>query len=82
MSSFFRFFPFALVFHHFISFVVLLYELQMKKPVSVKHRLQTVVFSVQEALLILLSFYFHEVLQHLKTFIFTNFRFQRFLRSR
>ena len=25
---------------------------------------------------ILLSFYFHEVLQHLKTFIYTNFRFQ------
>ena len=27
-----------------------------------------------------LSFYFHEVLQHLKTFIYTNFRFQRVLR--
>ena len=29
---------------------------------------------------ILLSFYFYEVLQHLKTFIYTNFRFQRVLR--
>ena len=27
-----------------------------------------------------LSFYFHEVLQHVKTFIYTNFRFQRVLR--
>ena len=26
---------------------------------------------------IILSFYFHEVLQHLKTFNYTNFRFQR-----
>ena len=29
---------------------------------------------------ILLSFYFHEVLQHLKTVFYTNFRFQRVLR--
>ena len=29
---------------------------------------------------ILLSFYFHEVLQHLKTFIYTSLRFQRVLR--
>ena len=29
---------------------------------------------------ILLSFYFHEVLQHLKTFIYTNFRFHIVLR--
>ena len=29
---------------------------------------------------IFLSFYFYEVLQHLKTFIYTNFRFQRVLR--
>ena len=81
------FFPFSLVFHHFISFVVLLYGLQKKKPVSVKHRLRTVVFTVQEAftsvtwrhqiqtkkLLILLSFYFHEVLQHLKNLYFHEF---------
>ena len=30
-------------------------------------------------LLIPLSFYFHEVLQHLKTFIYTNSWFQRIL---
>ena len=30
-------------------------------------------------LLILLSFYFHEVLQHLKTFIYMNSWFQRVL---
>ena len=29
---------------------------------------------------ILPSFYFHEVLQQLKTFIYTNFRFERVLR--
>ena len=29
---------------------------------------------------ILLSFYFHEVLQHLKTFIYRNFRYERVLR--
>ena len=29
---------------------------------------------------ILLSFYFHEVLQHLKTFIYTNLRYERVLR--
>ena len=42
-----HFFPFSSVFHHFISFVVLLYEIQMKKPVSVKHRLRTVVFTAR-----------------------------------
>ena len=73
------FFPFSVVFHHFISFVILLYELQMKKPVRVKRRLRTVVFTVKEAFTFKprnypfnLSFYFHEVLQHLKTFIYTS----------
>ena len=41
------FFPFSSVFHHFISFVVLLYEIQMKNPISVKHRLRTVVFTTR-----------------------------------
>ena len=34
---------------------------------------------VSSFLSFLLSFYFHEVLQHLKTFIYANFRFQRVL---
>ena len=37
------------------------------------HQIQT------KKLSILVSFYFHEVLQHLKTFIYTKFRFQRVL---
>ena len=71
------FFPFSVVFHHFISFVILLYELQMKKPVRVKRRLRTVVFTVQEAFTLRhqnsnqetidsSEFLPHEVLQHLK----------------
>ena len=92
MSSFFPFLSCISSFHFFCGVTLR----ATKEKTGQKHRLRTVVFTMQEAftsvtwrhqiqtkkLLILLSFYFHEVLQHLKTFIFTNFRFQRFLRSR